>query len=120
MAIRSDLFKKVQGITNKGLPIMEGRESGDISEILNDNVVVDNYQFGEGKDGKYVAFTIEGNDTEFYFGGSVVTDTFLTLDNMLTEEEKIELLNEGITTLFEKLRSENKRNYIKCVFFPNM
>lgn len=117
MAIRKDLFKKVQKITNSGLAIMEGRETGDIEEILNENVIVDNYEFGTSKEGEYVAFTIKGNDTEFFFGGSVVTETFKKLDDILSEEEKIELLEGGLDTYLERVKSENKRNYTKCTFF---
>lgn len=118
MAIRTELFKKVQSVTNKGLEIMEGRDTGDINEILDENVVVDNYQFGKSTDGEYVAFTIRDNDTEFYFGGSVVTEAFKNLDAVLTEEEKIELMTSGLLVKFSKVKSENKRTYTKCVFFP--
>lgn len=117
MAIRNDLFKKVQQITNSGLAIMEGRETGDIESILDEHVLVDNYQFGTSKDGEYVAFTIQGNDTEFFFGGSVVTEAFKKLDALLSEEEKIELLTEGIDIYLEEVKSENKRKYKKCTFF---
>lgn len=119
MAIRMDLLKKVQGVTNKGLEIMEGRSTGDIVEILDEVVTVDNYEFGTSKEGDYVAFTIEGNDTEFFFGGSVVTEAFTKLDNLLSEEEKIELMTGGLPTSFTQVRSENKRKYTKCTFFPN-
>lgn len=120
MAIRSDLFKKVQSITSKGLKIMEGRESGDINEILNENITVDNFEFGKGKEGEYVAFTIQDNDTEFFFGGSVITESFKSLESTLTEEEMIELMTEGLVIYLEKVKSENKRNYIKCTFFPSI
>ena len=115
----NELMKKAQGVTNSGLAIMEGRETGDIEGILEENVMVNNYEFGMSKDGEYVAFTIEGNDTEFFFGGSVITETFKKLDNILTDEEKKELLSNGLDTYIEEIRSENKRKYKKCTFFKD-
>lgn len=120
MAIRSDLFKKVQGITSKGLEIMEGRETGDINEILEEVITVDNYQFGTSKEGDYVAFTLQDNDTEFFFGGSVVTESFQKLENLLSEEEKIELMQNGLPIYLEEVKSSKSKNkYKKVTFFPN-
>ena len=115
----NELMKKVQGVTNSGLPIMEGRETGDIEGILEENVLVNNYEFGMSKDGEYVAFTIEGNDTEFFFGGSVITETFKKLDAVLSEEEKEEILKQGLDIYIEEVKSENKRKYKKCTFFKD-
>ena len=115
----NELIKKAQSVTNTGLLIMEGRETGEIDDIIDEVVIVDNYQFGEGKEGKYVAFTIKGNDTEFFFGGSVVTDNFTKLNDVLNEEEREQLLEQGLEVTFSKRRSNNKRTYTMCTFFPN-
>lgn len=114
-----ELIKLAQGVTNNVLPIMEGRETGDIEGILNETVLVDNYEFGNSKDGEYVAFTIKDNDTEFFFGGSVVTETFKKLDCVLTHYQKQALLNNGLETYIEEVKSENKRKYKKCTFFKD-
>lgn len=46
-----------------------------------------------------------------------MTETFKKLDDILSEEEKIELLEGGLDTYLERVKSENKRNYTKCTFF---
>lgn len=120
MSNLQEIIKLAQGVTNSGLPIMEGRETGDIEGILEENVLVDNYEFGKSKDGDYVAFTIKGNDTEFFFGGSVVTETFKKLDSILTNDQKQALLSSGLETYIEEVKSENKRKYKKCTFFKEM
>lgn len=115
-----EIIKLAQGVTNSGLPIMEGRETGDIDGILEENVLVDNYEFGKSKDGEYVAFTIKGNDTEFFFGGTVVTETFKKLDCILTNDQKQALLNNGLETYIEEVKSkQDKRKYKKCTFFKD-
>ncbi|MGL6104815.1 hypothetical protein [Romboutsia sp.] len=119
MAIRKELFNKIKEISNSGLEIMKGRDKGDIQEILNDTLTVTNYEFGKGEQGDYVVFIIKDNDTEFFFGSSVVTENFLALDNLLNEEEKIEIFNTGISMSIHQKKSKNNRNYTYNVFFPN-
>ncbi|MGL5718729.1 MAG: hypothetical protein ACRCXT_21045 [Paraclostridium sp.] len=119
MAIRMELFNKIKEISNSGLEIMNGRDKGDIQEILGETIVVDNYDFGKGEQGDYVVFTIKDNDTEFFFGSSVVTENFLALDNMVTDEEKVELFETGIAMSLHQKKSKNNRKYIYNVFFPN-
>lgn len=119
MAISTNLFNKIKELNNTGLEIMNGREKGDIQEILNENIIVDNYDFGKGEQGDYVVFTVKDNDTEFFFGSSVVTENFLALDNMITDEEKVEIFTTGLSMSLHQKKSKNNRKYIYNVFFPN-
>jgi hypothetical protein len=99
---------------------MVGREKGDIQGILNETVMVNGFEFGKGEDGsEYVVFTLKDNDTEFFFGSSVVTENFKALVNMVTEEEKAELLETGLAISLHEKKSKNNRKYTYSVFFPN-
>ena len=117
--LKVELFNKIKEIGNTGIALAKGREKGDIQEILDEVVTVNNYEFGKGEQGDYVVFTIKENDTEFFFGSSVVTENFLALDNMISEEEKEELFNTGLTMSLHQKKSKNNRKYIYNVFFPN-
>lgn len=119
MAINLNLIKKIQEISNTGLEIMNGREKGDVQDLIDDVVVVNNYEFGKGEQGDYVVFTVIDNDTEFFFGSSVVTENFLALDNMLSDEEKQELLKTGLEMSIHQKKSKNNRKYLYNIFFPN-
>jgi hypothetical protein len=120
MAINTELFKKIKEITSGGLEIMVGREKGDVQGILNETIIVDGFQFGKGEDSsEYVVFTLRDNDTEFFFGSSVVTENFKALDNMLTDDEKGELLITGLEISLHEKKSKNNRRYIYSVLFPN-
>lgn len=120
MAIRTDLFNKIKEITNSGLQIMNGREKGDVQSLLDEVITVNGYEFGKGEDGsEYVVFTIHEDDTEFYFGSSVVSENFKALDNMLSDEERTELLETGLQMSLHEKKSKNNRRYIYSIFFPN-
>ena len=113
-----NLIQQAKKITNSGLPFMEGREKGDMEELIGNTITIIDYGYmlDEGK--TYVAFITKENDANFYFGGSVLTDSLKKLDEILTDNEIAELLKNGITTSFEKRKSKNKREYTKCTFFP--
>lgn len=113
-----DLIKQAKEITLSGLPFMEDREKGDMEDLIDKTVTIIDYGYmkDEGKD--YAAFITEENEKCFYFGGSVLTDSLQRLDEVLTDNEIAELLDNGLQCKFEKKKSKNKREYTKCTFFP--
>lgn len=121
MTINKTLLSKIKGITKAGIPIMDGREKGDTSDLLDEIILVNNYDFGKGEDGsEYVVFTITSNDTEFFFGSSVVSENFKELDNVLNDEEKTELFAAGIEMTIHQKKSNKNRMYTYNTFFPSV
>lgn len=117
--IKDTLIAQIQGITQQGLPFMEGREKGDMDTLAGTIVTIADYGYMVDNDKEYVAFTIKENEDEFFFGGQVLTDSCKKLDDMLTDKELAEVLETcGIPTKFEKVKSKNKREYTKVTFFP--
>lgn len=113
----ANLISKVQKL-NGGLPFMEGKEKGEI--IMGTLYLINDFGFLNGNDGEYVVFTVKGNDSHFFFGGSVLTEKMKELENILTEDEIAQILNEGLEVIFEQKKAEKtKRNYVACEFFPN-
>ena len=113
-----ELLKKIKDITSSSLNIMNGKEKGDIRGILNEIVTVNGYEFGMGQDNsEYVVFTTKENDMEFYFGSSVITESFKKLDDILEGDK--EILVEGIEIILHEKKSKNNRRYTYCEFFPN-
>lgn len=108
--LRSKLLEEMA----HGLPFMQGKEKGEI--ILGEVYAINEYGFLEGEDGEYIVFTINGNDLEFFFGGTVLTERFKKIESVFTDDEISALLNEGIKVIFEQKQSKNKRKYISVEF----
>ena len=113
------LIAKAKEITLSGLPFMEGREKGDMDDLTDATVTIVDYGFMNDDGKEYACFICKEHEGLFFFGGSVLTDSLQKLDEMLTDNEIAELLDNGIPTHFEKKKSKNKREYTKCTFFPN-
>lgn len=114
----NELMERVAKITESGSPIMSGREKIDVHDVLDMNLTVDEYDFLEGSDGKYVVITTVEYPNNFIYGSSVVTQAFLELEEAFTVDEINLLLQRGITFKLTELTSKNKRKYIKISFFP--
>jgi hypothetical protein len=97
------------------LPIMEGREKGEMDSILNTVVTITDYDFLQGDDSPFAVFTIEQIPYMFFFGGGVITDHIQTLDK---EGYKAEIQKEGLPVRFEKKKSKNGRMYVNAILFP--
>lgn len=120
----NEIIAKAKEVTLTGLPFMEGREKGDLNDLINTTVVIKDYGYMEdvdknGEVKEYASFIIEENDKEFFFGGQVLTDNLKKLDEVLTDKELEQLLENGIPVVLGKKKSKNKREYTTCNFFPN-
>lgn len=113
-----NLIKKVQLITESGLPLMEGKEKISVDNVIGQVLTVSDYGFLNGEEGEYVVISIKEYPTNFIYGSSVVTQAFKNLDEQLTDEELVKILDEGLTFKLTTLVSKNKRKYTKITFFP--
>ena len=100
--------------SGKGITFMEGRTKGETEELLDKIVTIRDFAFITGTDGEYAVFIIDGENKKFYFGGKVLTDNL----KQLTEEEKVELISEGLPTRFTQRKSKNKKLYTAVEFYP--
>lgn len=100
---------------------MEGREkAGKLP--MGSEVHVDNYGYIDGEKGEYVVLSLVEFPGHFFFGGTVVTEKFQDIDKMFESATEKELqLKETIPVAFmEKSNKAGKRDYVTCVFFPEV
>src|SRR5699024_1922481 len=63
------------------LPLMVDREKGDIETLIEKEITIRDYGFmKDEKEKEYIAFIIDENEKEFFFGGQVLTDNFMELE----------------------------------------
>ena len=105
------ILNKVKKQMEKQANVMEGRTKGEVKE-LTAYVIKDFTILKDKEDNQYCAFIVDGNDEEFFFGGTVVTDKLIRIKEMLTDEELSELKKEGLPVMFVGKKSKNKRTYI--------
>lgn len=97
------------------LPLMEGKEKGDIDDLMDKVVTINGYGFLQGDTGNYAVFTVKEDDENFYFGGMVITDA---LEELEGDGYRSEILQDGLPIRLSKKMSKNKRNYTSCEFYP--
>lgn len=102
---------------NNGVKIefMEGREKGDFNELINKECTIINYDFLSKDGNEYAVIIIDGIDDKFYFGGKMLTETL----KEFTEEEKNEVIHDGLPVKFEKLKTKNGRPFVKVTYYPD-
>lgn len=108
------LRDKVKELSNT-LPLMEGREKGDMDDLIDEIVTITDYGFMQGDDGNYVAFTIKEDKEKFFFGGMVLTGDMEILES---DGYRSEIIENGLPILLSNRISKSKRNYIACEFYP--
>ena len=64
----------------KGIPFMEGREKGNLRELVNRPLHIVDFGFIEGKDGKFAVMSFMEDAGRFYFGNSIVTEMLEEVD----------------------------------------
>lgn len=98
------------------LPFMEGREKGDVKELVGQVSTIADYGFLTGDDNnEYVVFITKERSKSFYFGGTVLTDQL----KKLTEEGYYdEIVAEGLPMLMTEKKSKNNRSYVAVEFYP--
>lgn len=98
------------------LDLMEKREKGDLQDILDKKVTINDYGFLKDEfEKEYVVFTITEDSGNFYFGGSVLTENLQELEGDGFGED---IRKDGLPVLLERVMSKNKREYTKVTYYP--
>ena len=115
--------KTLQDLMNRAkafdaqLPLMEGRDKGETSDLLGQISTINDYGFIPNDAGEpYAVFTVKERATKFYFGGSVLTARLLELDG----DGFGEVIREnGLPMLLTEEKSrKNNRSYTNVKFYP--
>lgn len=121
MAIqRKSLQDRAEEMSN-GLAIMTDRDKADLDRLIGEVITIKRFEFMNdtdsktGEPSKYVVFTIEEDDANFYFGGKVLTEKLLDLQSDGYEEE---INEDGLPTLLGKKKGKNKMIYTTVEFYP--
>lgn len=95
-----------------GIPFMEGRDKGNLADVLGEELHIVDFGFINGEDGKYAVMLFEEHPDEFYFGNSIITEMLVDVD---ADGMKGELALQPIR--FEQRQNRSgKRTYTTYVF----
>lgn len=98
------------------LPFMEGRDKGDVKELVGQVSTIADYGFLKDDDGRdYAVFIVNERTNKFYFGGQVLTDQLQQLE---AEGYHDDVVAEGLPMLMVEKKSKNNRSYINVEFYP--
>lgn len=98
------------------LPFMDGRNKGDIKELVGMISTIADYGFLKGDDDReYAVIITKEISDKFYFGGTVLTDQLQQLEAEGFHEEIVE---EGLPMLLTEKKSKNNRSYVNVEFYP--
>ena len=117
----SDNVKSMKSLKDRAkefsvqLPFMEGREKGDVKKLTGQVSTIIDYGFLTGDDGDYVVFIVKERSSEFFFGGTVLTDQLAQLE---AEGYHDAIVTEGLPMLLTEKKSKNNRSYLNVAFFP--
>lgn len=96
---------------NNGIPFMDGREKGDLHQIIGEKVHIDDFGFINGENGEYaVISTIEYPQT-FFFCNAIITEMLRTVQ---ADEMESALAKQEIA--FVEMKSRRGREYMTYVF----
>ena len=99
------------------LPLMEGRDKGDTSELLAQVTTITDYGFLPNEAGEpYAVFIVKERAGKFYFGGTVLTARLSDLD---AEGYHDAIVAEGLPILMTETKAKkSNRTYTDVKFFP--
>lgn len=99
------------------LPFMDGRDKGETKELIGTINTICDYGFIPNDDGEvYVCFIVKERASKFYFGGKVLTDRLLQLDE---EGYHDDVVSEGLPVLMDEKKSKrSNRTYTNVIFYP--
>ena len=107
-----NLLERVKKDMRATSSLMDGRIKGEVKTetvyVVKDFAILNDKK----NNSEYTVFVSEGSPNNFYFGGTVVTDKFKRIIELVTDEELDELKKEGIPVMFIMKKSKNKRNYM--------
>lgn len=98
------------------LPFMEGREKGEIRELIGQISTIKQFGFIPNEAGEpYAVFTVKEREKRFYFGGMVMTDRLIQLEK---EGFREVIETEGLPVLMTEKKGKSNRFYTNVEFFP--
>ena len=98
------------------LPLMEGREKGDLKSFYEDVVTIRDFGFlKDEKQEDYVVFVIDEDKDNFYFGGMVLTDQLKKLSEEGYQEE---ITKDGLPIRLTDRISKGKKHYTHVEYYP--
>lgn len=98
------------------LPFMDGREKGDMKDLIGQISTITEFGFLRGDDNRdYAVFIVKERSKTFYFGGTVLTDQLQQLE---AEGYHDDIVNEGLPMLMTEKKSKNNRSYVNVEFYP--
>ena len=108
------LADKMKDFKGKTIEFMENREAGVMNDLIDtEKTIVDFDIINSRKQKKsFAVFILKEDDKNYYFGGQVLTDFLLSLNN----EEAEELRTKGCRVKFLKVKSENGFTYTNIDF----
>ena len=99
------------------LPFMEGKEKGELKEVLGMICTINDFGFLKGdQNNDYAVFTVKEIEKKFFFGGQVLTDQLQQLE---AEGYHEDIITEGLPVLFTEKKSKNNKTYTNVEFYPD-
>jgi len=121
----------LQNITNKLSMVhemAEGKEKGELKSLLNGEVVtITEFDFvqmsNDGVETDVAIFVTKEHENNYFYGGSVVTETLKKLEKVLNVDAEAtkEFKSNGLPASFTSVESQNDktRKYTVVEFFTN-
>lgn len=97
------------------LPLMKGREKGDLKSLYMETITIRDFGFLRDGDDDYVVFIIDEDTENFYFGGMVLTDN---MKNLEADGYRTEIEKEGLPIRLSEKMGKNKRKYTHVEYYP--
>jgi hypothetical protein len=124
--MKSRLQERAEELTAQ-LPIMVGKDKGDLDNLIGTHITINNVDrlTTQELDKKtktlvsstFAVFTIQEDDTHFFFGGLVLTEHLFKLveDGFLEDIQA-----EGLPTLLTKKKAKSGQIYTNVEFYPEI
>lgn len=106
-----------KNLTNQGIPFMNDRDRGDINDLVNKDLHIEDYGYIRGKKGEYAVIAFREYPNNFYFGGMVLTDILHRIDKDDMKEQLLgEILRLSMKEAKDPDRDGNKYQYMVVDF----
>lgn len=104
-------IKDFKELIDVSIKIAKGREKGSLDDLKGKKVTIDAIEIVKGKstNDEYIAFTIEGDNERFFFGGTVISDILIKWTNYCTSLGYGDFI--PLTGTIEERKSKNNLKY---------
>lgn len=101
---------------SKGIPFMDGKTKGDLSDIVNQPLHIDDFGFINGANGEYAVVHFAEKRDMFYFGNAILTEMLQEVRKDGKEKELADI----IICFDKRTAKETKREYMGFDLFDSM